>query len=155
MRKFIEEFKAFIAKGNVMDMAVAVIIGSAFGKIVSSLVDDVIMPLISLIVGNKSVADWKWVITPADEAAGTAETALRYGIFIQNIIDFLIVALVIFIVLKVFLAGKSKLERLIHAKEDEAAETAENEAAPEETELDILREIRDALTKNDASGTKQ
>lgn len=142
MKKFVEEFKAFIAKGNVMDMAVAVIIGGAFGKIVSSLVDNVIMPLISLITGGVSVADWKWVIKAADEASGTAETAMQYGIFIQNIIDFLIVALVIFIVLKVFLAGKKKLEK--KAEEEEK----EEEAAPAETELDILKDIRNALTSN-------
>lgn len=144
MKKFIEEFKAFIAKGNVMDMAVAVIIGGAFGKIVTSLVNDIIMPLISCITGGLSVENWKWVITEADEAAGIAESALNYGMFIQNIIDFLIVALVIFIVLKVFLAGKEKL-----SKKKEEEEAAEEEAAPEETELDILKDIRDALAKGD------
>lgn len=143
MKKFVEEFKAFIARGNVMDMAVAVIIGAAFGKIVSSLVDNVIMPLVSLITGGISVADWKWVIKAADEAAGTAETALGYGIFIQNVIDFLIVSFVLFIVLKVFLAGKQKF------KKKEAEEEKEEEAAPAETELDILKDIRNALTKDE------
>lgn len=145
MKKFIKEFKEFIAKGNVMDMAVAVIIGGAFGKIVTSLVNDIIMPLVGLLTGGISVSDWKWVITPADEAAGVAESALNYGMFIQNVIDFLIVAFVIFVVLKAFLAGKNKLEKLEKKKEEEP----EEEKAPEETELDILKEIRDSLKNKD------
>lgn len=137
MKKFFEDFKAFIAKGNVIDMAVAVIIGGAFGKIVTSLVNDVVMPCISMLIGGKSVADWKYVITPANEAADIAESAIKYGVFIQNIIDFLLVALVVFIVLRSFLAIKSKFEK----KE----EIVEEEKEPEETELDILKDIRDSL----------
>ncbi len=136
MKKFAKDFKAFIAKGNVMDMAVAVIIGAAFGKIVTSLVNDIIMPLIGIITSGKSIADLKYVITPADAEAGIEESALRYGQFIQNIVDFLIVALVIFIVLKAFLAMKKKFEKPEEPKE---------EAAPAETELDVLKEIRDSL----------
>ncbi len=135
MKKFVKEFEEFISKGSVMDLAVAVIIGGAFGKIVTSLVNDIIMPLISLITGGVSVADWKYVITPAAE--GVEESAIKYGLFIQNILDFLIVALVIFLVLKAFLAAKTKLSK----KEEEA----EEEAEPEETELDVLKEIRDSL----------
>ncbi len=138
MKKFLTEFKEFISKGNVMDMAVAVIIGGAFGKIVTSLVNDIIMPLISLLTGGISVADWKWVITAADEANGVAESALNYGMFIQNIIDFLIIAFVIFIVLKAFLAAKKLTEKKEEVKEEEEKE-------PEETELDVLKAIRDSL----------
>ena len=97
MKKFFKDFKAFIAKGNVVDMAVGVIIGAAFSAIVTSLVNDIVMPLISLAVGGVSVADWKWVITEAVYDANgvlvTAETALHYGNFIQAIIDFLLIAL--------------------------------------------------------------
>lgn len=97
MKKFFKDFKAFIAKGNVVDMAVGVIIGAAFSAIVTSLVNDIVMPLISLAVGGASVADWKWVITEAVYDANgvlvTAETALHYGNFIQAIIDFLLIAL--------------------------------------------------------------
>lgn len=141
MKKFIQEFKEFALKGNVIDMAVAVVIGGAFGKIVSSLVDDIIMPLISLLVGGASVADWKWVITPASVAAdGTeiAESALRYGLFIQNIIDFLIVALVIFIVLKAFM----KLKEMT-AKKEEVVE----EEAPAETAEDVIKDMRRLMKK--------
>lgn len=142
MKKFLEEFKEFALKGNVVDMAVAVIIGGAFGKIVSSLVDDVVMPLISLITGGVSVADWKWVITPAvmnaDGTEQVAESALRYGLFIQNIIDFLIVALVIFLVLKAFM----KLKEMT-AKKEEAVE----EEAPAETQEDVIKDMRRLLKK--------
>ena len=138
MKKFAKDFKAFIAKGNVMDMAVAVIIGAAFGKIVTSLVNDIIMPLIGLLTGGKSVADLKYVITSADEASGVEEAAIRYGQFIQNIVDFLIVAFVIFLVLKAFLAMKKRFEKPEEPKEEEA---------PAESELDVLKEIRDSLKK--------
>lgn len=147
MKKFFSEFKAFIAKGNVVDMAVAVIIGGAFGKIVTSLVNDIIMPLIGILVGGLNVTDWKWVIKEAVLAEDgvtviTAENSLNYGNFIQMIIDFLIVAFCIFVVLKIILAMQSKL---LKKKEEEAeqAEAAVEEAA--ETEIDILKEIRDTL----------
>ena len=94
MKKFFADFKKFISRGNVIDLAVGVVVGGAFGKITTSLVNDIIMPLISLLFGGKSVADWKWVIQEAtyDDAGTllTAETALHYGSFIQTIIDFLI-----------------------------------------------------------------
>lgn len=142
MKKFIDEFKAFIAKGNVVDMAVAVIIGGAFGKIVTSLVNDVIMPLISIIVGGLNVTDWKWVIKEAvygaDGALQTAETALLYGKFLQTVIDFLIIAICIFVMLKVILGIQSKFK-----KTEEVVEEAKEEQT--ETEIDILKEIRDSL----------
>lgn len=114
MKKFWAEFKKFIGKGNIVDLALAVVIGTAFNKIVTSLVNDVIMPLISLAVGGADVSEWKWVITPAEyNANGTvlvAETALKYGNFIQTIIDFLIIALTLFIAFKVFNYSKKKME---------------------------------------------
>lgn len=118
---FWKDFKDFISKGNVIDLAVAVVIGAAFNKIVSSFVNDIIMPLISLIVGGKSVADWKWVITEEvveDGSVKVAESALRYGQFIQNVIDFLIVAFTIFIVLRAF----TKLQKRRQKKEAAAEE---------------------------------
>ena len=107
---FWSDFKNFIAKGNVIDMAVGVVVGGAFNKIVTSLVNDIIMPLISLLVGGKSVADWKYVITAADEEAGISESAVYYGNFIQNIIDFLL-ALTIFVVLRVFTKLQNKRKK--------------------------------------------
>ena len=102
MGKFSQDFKAFISKGNVVDMAVGVVVGGAFNKIVTSLVNDIIMPLVGILVGGLNVTDWKWVITAANEELGIVENAVRYGNFIQNIIDFLIVAFTIFVVLRVF-----------------------------------------------------
>lgn len=143
MKKFFSEFKAFIAKGNVVDMAVAVIIGGAFGKIVTSLVNDIIMPLIGLLVGGLNVTDWKVELKAAEVLAdGTIKDAiyLNYGNFIQMIIDFLIVAFCIFVALKAILAMQTKF-----AKKEEEVEVVEE--APAETELDILKEIRDSLKK--------
>ena len=136
MKKFINEFKAFIAKGNVLDMAVAVVMGAAFNNIINSLVKDIIMPLITLLTGRVSVEDWKWVITPATEEV--AENALLYGNFIQMIINFFIIAFSIFITLKVVLAFQHKFER---KKEEEVKEEAP--AGPTDNEL--LVEIRDLL----------
>ena len=132
----IAEFKEFVSRGNVVDLAVGVVIGAAFGKIVSALVDGIIMPVVSMLTGGVSVADWKHVITPAQlDAAGkevAAEVAIKYGMFFQTVIDFLIIAFVIFMVLKAY--------NRMH-KPAEAAP-----AAPPEDVL-LLREIRDSLKR--------
>ncbi len=156
MKKFFSDFKAFIAKGNIIDMAVGVIIGGAFGKIVTSLVNDIIMPALSIVTGGASVADMKYVITPAvinpvTLAETTPEVAINYGNFIQLIIDFLLVAFCIFCVLRVVVKMNSKM----HAKEIAEAEAkakAEEEAkakaeAEKESVEDILRDIRESLKK--------
>ena len=150
MKKFFADFKAFIAKGNVIDMATAVIIGAAFNKIITSLVNDIIMPLISLLVGGLDVTDWKWVISPEvlDEtgAVVTVENALKYGMFIQTVIDFLIVAFCLFLALRVVLTFKGTFEKLTNKEQEEAAETEEALAEPELTvEQQLLTEIRDLL----------
>ena len=111
MKKFFSDFKKFIARGNILDMSVGVVVGGAFSKIVTSLVNDIIMPLVSLAMGGASVADWKWVIKEATYNADgillTAETALKYGNFIQLIIDFLIVAFCIFMVLRFMMKAQN------------------------------------------------
>ena len=116
MKKFFADFKAFITKGNIIDMAVGVIIGGAFGKIVTSLVNDIITPLISILTGKVSLTELKWVINEAvlDEAGAvvTPELALTYGNFLQNIIDFLIIAISIFVVLRIMVTAQKKLESL-------------------------------------------
>ena len=126
---FIKEFKEFAMKGNVTDMAVGVIIGGAFGKIVSSLVDDVLMPLVGMVTGN---VDFTQLVAKIGDGEGAA--VLKYGTFIQNVVDFLIVAFCIFLMLK----GINKLNR----KKEEAP-------APEEpkgpTQEELLAEIRDLL----------
>ena len=104
----LKEFKEFALKGNVIDLAVAVIIGGAFGKIVSSLVNDVLMPAIGIILGGVSFADLKYVITPA--IGDIPESAILYGSFIQSIVDFLIIAFSIFLFVKLLNSRKKKVE---------------------------------------------
>ena len=96
----VSEFKEFIARGNVVDLAVGVVIGAAFGKIVTALVDGIVMPVIGAASGGVSVSDWKYVLSPAQlDAAGkevAAEVAVKYGLFLQTLIDFVLIAFVIF-----------------------------------------------------------
>ena len=139
MKKFIAEFKEFAMKGNVVDMAIGVVIGAAFGKITTSLVNDVIMPLISRITGGVDFSAWKWVLKAAETAADGAEIpeiAVNYGNFIAVVLDFLIIALVLFMVVKAI----NKL-RSIGKKPEEPAE----EEAPAPTSEELLTEIRDLL----------
>ena len=136
---FISEFKEFAMKGNVMDMAVGVIIGGAFGKIVSSLVEDIIMPLVSLATGGVSFTDLFCSLDGSAyktlaEAKEAGAAVFAYGQFIQNIIDFLIIALCIFLMIK----GMNKLSRKKEVPEEPAAP-----AGP--TQEELLAEIRDLL----------
>jgi len=130
----LREFKAFIARGNVVDLAVGVVIGGAFGKIVTAFVDGIVMPVIAMLTGGVNAADWKWVLKPAQlDAAGkqvAAEVAIRYGLVLQSALDFVLIALVIFLFLKVY---------------NRLRDTEEAAAPPEEVLL--LREIRDALKR--------
>ncbi|MBS6063046.1 large-conductance mechanosensitive channel protein MscL [Criibacterium bergeronii] len=129
---FVKEFKEFAMKGNVVDMAVGVIIGGAFGKIVTSLVNDIIMPLISVITGGVNFKELKYVISPAIPEKEIAEVAVNYGNFIQNVFDFLIIALCIFTMIKA-------MNSLKKTKQEEVAEDT-----PSNEEL-LLTEIRDLL----------
>ncbi len=136
MKKFLQEFKEFAMRGNVIDMAVGVIIGGAFGKIVSSLVNDIIMPCITLLTGAADFTQLS-IVLKASEVEGEAGIVLNYGAFLQNTIDFLIIALVIFVMLK-FITQLSKLK-----KEEEKAEELAAPAGP--TTEELLVEIRDLL----------
>ena len=149
MKKFFSDFKAFINKGNVVDMAVGVVIATAFGNITKSLVADIIMPLISLATGAQSLSDLRVTLKPdiLNEAGEviTAGTYLNYGNFIQMIIDFLIIALCIFIFIRVLAASAEKTKALLRKKEAEQA-AAEPEPIPEPSaEEKLLTEIRDLL----------
>ena len=149
MGKFLQDFKAFAMKGNVIDMAVGVIIGGAFGKIVTSLVNDVIMPPIGLLVGGMDFKELKWVmkdaVLNADGAVETAAVTLNYGNFVQQTIDFLIIAMSIFVVIRVI----TRLSEMRMKKEEEekvAAPAPAPTPAPEPSaEEKLLAEIRDLL----------
>lgn len=132
-KKFINEFKDFALKGNVLDLAIGVIIGGAFNKIVSSLVSDIIMPPIAAITGGVDFKDLVYEIKPG--------VVLNYGNFIQNVVDFLVIALSIFIFIKVI----SKLNR----KKEEVKEEPAIEEPKLTVEQELLTEIRDLLKKND------
>jgi large conductance mechanosensitive channel len=131
----IKEFKEFAMRGNVVDLAVGVIIGAAFGKIVTSLVSDVIMPPLGYLMGGIDFNDKKYVLVPADAAKKVAEVAVRYGTFINTIVDFLIVAFCIFMVVK----GINSLK-----KPEEAPPVVDPEPTKEEI---LLTQIRDLLAK--------
>ena len=128
----VQDFKKFVMRGNVIDLAVAVIIGGAFGKIVSSFVNDIIMPLIGVILGGVDFKTLRWIIKPA--VGETPEVAMLYGQFIQNIVDFVIIAFVIFVMIRMIEKAKKKPE-------------PEAPAAPAEPPADVqlLTEIRDLL----------
>ena len=131
--KLFDEFKAFIMRGNVVDMAVGVIIGGAFGKIVTSLVNDIFMPIVGIALGNVNFSSLE--IKLGEPVEGAEQAAIRYGAFIQEIVNFLIIALCIFMVIKVI----NKLQK----KKEEAPAPA-----PEPTKEEVLlTEIRDALNK--------
>ncbi len=140
MKKFFNEFKEFAMRGNVIDMAVGVIIGAAFGKIVSSLVDDIIMPLVGVATGGMNFTDLKMVIQKG-VMNGTEvikpEVTLNWGSWVQTIVDFLIVAFCIFIAIKF-------INQLKRNKQEEAAEEAAAPAEPTKEE-ELLTEIRDLL----------
>ena len=130
----VSEFKEFISKGNVLDLAVGVVIGAAFGKIVTALVDGIVMPIVGVALGGTSVSDWKYVMKPETvDAAGdkVAEVAVRYGMFIQTLIDFLVIAFVIFLVVKAYNRMRKPVEVAVATPED----------------VVLLREIRDSLKR--------
>lgn len=130
-KKFMQEFKAFAMKGNVVDLAVAVVIGGAFGKIVNSLVADIIMPLVGLLTGGLDLTKDVWVLRAAED--GKPALTLGYGLFLQSVIDFVIVALAIFIMLKI----------LIKARLQQEAKPVPAPVKPDDVVL--LEEIRDIL----------
>lgn len=127
MKNFMKEFKEFISRGNVMDMAVGIIIGGAFTAIVTALVDSVLMPVIGALTGGHSVEQMAWKV---------GDASIGYGAFIQAVINFLLVAWVLFLIIKALNKAKAALAK-------PAEEAAEEEAVPED--IALLTEIRDLL----------
>ena len=142
MKKFFEEFKTFITEGNVLDMAVGVIVGGAFGAITSSLVANVITPLLAWLFKAPNPDALNITLRAADEAAGTEAIVLGLGTFLGAIVNFLVIALVLFSVIKAF----NKARELAAKKEEEAVEEAPAEE-PKPTAEDLLGEILDELKK--------
>ena len=143
MKKFFSEFKEFAMRGNVVDMAVGVIIGAAFGKIVSSLVNDIIMPLIGVVTGGMNFTDYKLVVQKAvmdGQEIIKPEVTMNWGAWVQTVVDFLIVAFCIFVMIKFINNLRKKAERQKEAEAEPAP------AAPEPSkEEQLLAEIRDLL----------
>ncbi len=142
--KFITDFKEFISRGNVIDMAVGVIIGGAFGKIVTSLVNDIVMPLVGLAMGGINLTKEKFVLTPeishvenGEKVIDAAESSLCWGNFLQTTIDFLIIAFCIFVAIRL-------IEKLKRKKKETEVEDVPANIEPSE-EVKLLREIRDLL----------
>ncbi len=152
MKKFFSEFKTFISRGNVVDMAVGVIVGGAFGKISTSLVNDVIMPAVSMLMGGVDFTAWKVVLKEAVMEMGAdglmvetaPEVAIKYGSLIAVIVDFLIIAFSVFCMVKFINTMKEKADALKKKEEEEAAPPADPEPSAEEK---LLTEIPALLRK--------
>lgn len=143
-KKFVDEFKTFVSRGNVMDLAVGLIIGSAFTAIVKSLVADIVMPIIGMVLGGVNFTTLKIVIRKA--ALDRPELALTYGNFIQAVIDFVLIAIVVFMIIRALNSFREKRELLLKKAEQEAA--ASPPAAPViPADIVLLTEIRDLLKK--------
>jgi len=146
MKKFMEEFKAFIMRGNVLDMAVGVIIATAFGKITTSLINDVFMPFISFVTGSRDMTALNLVVRPemVDEAGEVVQTAITigFGTFVATIIDFILIAFVVFLIVKSFNKAREAAEA--RKKKEEEAEAAPAAPAGPTTE-ELLQQILDEL----------
>ena len=153
MKKFLNEFKAFAMRGNVIDLAVGVVIGGAFGKITTSIVNDIIMPIIGVLTGGLNFGDWKIVlkqaVLDAEGAVLNPEVAITFGNTIAVILDFIIIAFAVFCMVKAINAMHAKAESLKKKEEEEAAPVVEEPAAPPApTAEELLAEIRDLLKKD-------
>lgn len=139
--KIFNDFKKFINKGNILDLSVAVIIGTAFGKIVNSLVKDIITPVISIFMGPEGFQNYKYIIQEANPEAGILENAIYYGIFIQNILDFILIAIILFLIVKSINKAKDLSKNLVEntSKEIEKTKTKTN---------DLLLDIKHLLSEN-------
>ena len=145
MKNFMEEFKKFISRGNVLDMAIGVVIAGAFGKITTSLVNDLLMPFIAYVCGSRDMTALNMVVRPevVNEAGEVVQTAIviGFGTFVATVIDFILVALVVFAIVKAMNAAKAMAEKKKKA-EEEAAPPAPPAPSAEEV---LLTEIRDLL----------
>lgn len=154
---FFAEFRDFVMRGNVLDMAVGVVIATSFGKITNTLVNNVIMPLIGMLIGNIDLSKWDIMISPAvvDETGAVVKEAVVIGIgaFLVTIIDFVIIAFAIFLFIKLFNKAKELSEMKLFKKKAEEEEVVE-EAPPAPTTEELLADILAELKKNNSEETK-
>lgn len=157
MRKFLQEFQAFISRGNVLDLAVAVIIGAAFSSIVNSLVKDIINPLVGFIVGRPDFTNLFVVLRRPENYVGAetyealtkaGATVFGYGAFLTAVVNFVLLAFVIFLLIKFVTQTRQKLERLVEEKKEEVKEKTPD---PIPENVLLLREIRDLLKESEGS----
>ena len=144
-KKFVDEFKTFVSRGNVMDLAVGLIIGSAFTAIVKSLVADIVMPIIGMVLGGVNFTTLKIVIRKA--ALDRPELALTYGNFIQAVIDFVLIAIVVFMIIRALNSFREKRELLLKKKAEQEAAASPPAAPVIPADIVLLTEIRDLLKK--------
>ena len=144
-KKFVDEFKTFVSRGNVMDLAVGLIIGSAFTAIVKSLVADIVMPIIGMVLGGVNFTTLKIVIRKA--ALDRPELALTYGNFIQAVIDFVLIAIVVFMIIRTLNSFREKRELLLKKKAEQEAAASPPAAQVIPADVVLLTEIRDLLKK--------
>lgn len=142
MKKFINEFKAFISRGNVVDLAVGIIMGNAFTAIVNSLVNDVVMPFVGMLCAGVDIAELSVTVGSA---------VLKYGAFLQATLNFLIIAFVVFCVVKTLHAARTRAEKALFKKQEEEAKA---EAAKPDPQVVLLEEIRDLLQKDQTQNKK-
>lgn len=142
MKKIYNEFKTFISRGNIVDLAIAIVIGGAFKAIINSLVTDIITPILSLVIGEEGFDNYKYVITEGNETTGIVENAIYYGSFMQSVIDFLIIAIVIFIMVKIVNKANEAASKIGDDIEEKATDIIE-EVKPKME--DILVDIKDLL----------
>lgn len=155
VRTFWQDFKKFASKGNIIDLAVAVVVGAAFNKIISTLVSSIITPLTGLVIKTGDLAALKWVIkeavVDAEGAVVTPEVAVTYGVFLQSLIDFIVIALCMFIVLRLFMKLKESLSRKEkEAAEAKAKEEAEAAAAKAHAEAEVAAKAAEAAAAETA-----
>ena len=155
MKKFFEEFKAFAMRGNVIDLAVGVVIGGAFGKITTSIVNDIIMPVIGVLTGGLNFSDWKIVlkqaVLDAEGAIVNPEVAITFGNTIAVVIDFIIIAFAVFCMVKAINTMHTKAEALKKKEEEAVVEEPAPAAEPEPSaEEKLLAEIRDLLKEKNS-----
>ncbi len=143
-RQGLEDFKKFAMRGNVLDLAIGVIVGGAFGKIVTSLVNDIVMPLVGLLLGAINLKEMDWIIRVGTETDLSDQLVLRYGMFLQNIVDFLIISLSIYLFIKL-------MEQFRRKQEQALAE--EQAVTPPRSEV-LLEEILEELKKQNRQETK-